>query len=116
MLYIFCAMTQEDRDAALGRAVRTKAEAIKKLAELRSHAKHLGTQFNNLGSMLSDEPENIWFEGNAPIKKTKSAFQQLAPFKFADFDPQEVADLAEQIRAAIDEVERLTAEAAQFGV
>ena len=109
-------MTQQDRDAALGRAIREKAEAVKRLAELRSHAQHLGMHFGNLGSMLRDEPENIWFEGNAPIKKTKSAFHQLAPFKFADFNAHEVTDLAEQIKVAMDEVERLTAEVAKFGV
>src|ERR1700734_355198 len=108
-------MTQEDRDAALGRAIREKSEAVKKLAELRSHARHLGLQFGTLGEMLGHEPENIQFEGK-PLEKTRSRFQQLAPFKFADFDPQEVADLAEQIKVAMDEVERLTAEAAQFGV
>jgi hypothetical protein len=109
-------MTQEDRDAALGRAFRAKTEAIRKLAELRSHAKHLGTQFSNLGAMLTDESENIWFEGNESVKKTKSAFRQLAPFKFADFNPREVADLVEQIRVAMDEAERCKAEAAEFGV
>jgi hypothetical protein len=109
-------MTQEDRDAALGRAIRAKTEAIRNLAELRSHAKHLGTQFSSLGAMLTHESENIWFEGNAPVKITKSAFRQLAPFKFADFNPREVADLAEQIRDAMDAAERFAAEAADFGV
>jgi predicted YcjX-like family ATPase len=109
-------MTQEDRDAAIGRAFRTKTAAIRNLAELRSHAKHLGMQFSNLGAMLTDESENIWFEGNAPIKKTGSAFTQLAPFKFTDFNPREIADLAEQIRIAMDEVERVTAAAAEFGI
>ena len=107
-------MTPEDRDAALGRAVRAKSEGIKRLAELRSHASHLGGQFSTLGAMLATEPESIQFEGEPKIT-AKSAFQLLAPFRFSAFNAHEIAALASEIRTATVEMERLTAEAAKYG-
>lgn len=107
-------MTQEEKDAALGRALRAKSEGIKKLAELRSHASHIGGQFSTLGAMLTSEPESIQFEGQPPIK-TKSAFRILAPFRFSAFDAHEIAALVEEIRDATADLERLTVEAAKYG-
>ena len=107
-------MTPEDKDAALGRAVRAKSEGIKRLAELRSHAAHIGAQFSTLGAMLVSEPENIQFEGEPEIK-AKSTFHQLAPFRFSVFDAHEVAALAGEIRTATLDLERLTSEAAKYG-
>jgi hypothetical protein len=106
-------MTQEDKDAAFGRATRVLREATKKLAELRSHASNIGTRFETLGAMLTKQPENIQFDGDPPIK-TDSAFRQLQPFRFEDFNSRDIANLAEQIRITTTEVERLTAEVAKY--
>lgn len=107
-------MTPEDKDAALGRAIRAKSEGIRRLAELRSHAAHIGAQFSTLGAMLTSEPENIQFEGEPEIK-ARSSFHLLAPFRFSILDAQKVAALAGEIRAATAELEQLTVEAAKYG-
>lgn len=107
-------MTPDDKDAALGRAVRAKSEGIRRLAELRSHAAHIGAQFSTLGAVLTSEPENIQFEGEPEIK-AKSTFHLLAPFKFAVFDAREVAALAGELRAATVDLERLMIDAAKYG-
>jgi hypothetical protein len=107
-------MTEEQRATVVGLAVIAKDEAKKKLAALRALASGVGTRFSTLGAALSTTPETIKFEEKV-IQKVHSGFQPLEPLRFTDFDPYEVNRLAEDIRAAIAELERLTVEAAKHG-
>ena len=107
-------MTQDDRDAALGRAVRTKTEAVRKLAELRAHAAHIGNRYRILAEMICSEPENIRFdEKTAP--RMQSGFRPIDPLRIAEFDAHAITTLADDIRAAIADAEHANAEVAKLG-
>jgi hypothetical protein len=107
-------MTQADRDAVVGRAVIAKTEAQKRLAELRAHAVHIGNRYRILAEMICSEPENIRFDEKTAIR-LQSGFRPFEPLRIVEFDAQTIATLADDIRAAIVEVERTNSEAAKLG-
>ena len=105
-------MTKEEL-AEIGLAVVAKDEAKQKLAKLRGRATELGTRFSTLGAILSSEPETIKFEEKVN-QKLRSGFRLLEPLRFADFDPHEVDALAQEIRTATAEEERLAIKVAKY--
>ena len=52
-------MTQGEKDAELGRVVRERSEAEKKLNVNKVHINKIGGYFKQLGKALVDDPESV---------------------------------------------------------
>jgi flagellar biosynthesis chaperone FliJ len=74
-------MSQEQRDAVVGRLVRERSEAYKQLALLQAEARELSKLFTGLGAMV--QPDKLWniaLESYEP-HLSKDAHDKIAKLK-----------------------------------
>jgi hypothetical protein len=101
-------MSEEQKDAVVGRVVRERKETETRLALLEREAHNLGQNFSQLGQLLLSRPTSIVF-GNQPSTPQQQVFNP------AHFDIQGVVRLTEEIRETAKRYESLKLEAAKFG-
>jgi ABC-type Fe3+-hydroxamate transport system substrate-binding protein len=106
-------MSPEDKDALIGCAIRQKKEAEEKLAMLEAQAKKIGERLVQLGNLLRDRPQNVWFD--AMSTGTRYSVPGVTTFKPADADGKMIVTLTDQIRDANDELLRATESAKKLG-
>jgi len=92
-------MTEEQRDATVGRVTREKKEADRDLAALRSEAVRLAAIFSRLGQVLKEHPEHVIFEGEPFSTALGPVVQSI--FRITDIDGGYTKNLVADIRAAI---------------
>ena len=106
-------MSVEDQDALIGRVLRQKKDADRRLAMLLAEAKRIGENLRNLSALLTGNAQYIWFDGVST--NTGYRHPSADTFKLADIDGQKIAALTSQIRDAMDEQRRCCDEANKLG-
>jgi hypothetical protein len=107
-------MTQEDRDAEIGRVVREKKGAEHELEILRARAQRIGELMRSFGNMLVSRPENIQF-GN--ISTPGSYMKSSDPiFNSTEFSGDSLVQMVTQIREQADKVRALKEQATRLGI
>jgi hypothetical protein len=106
-------MTEEQKDAILGRVLRERKEVAGHLAALEADAGKISQRLGQLGKMLDRSPQDVWFQeqsagGNGYAPRSAS-------FNIADFNIQHVVDLTNEIRATREKLDRLNSEASRLG-
>jgi len=108
-------MTQEDKDAALGRIVRERKEAQEQFALLNAEARRVGDELATLAGFLQGQPSIVVFEGE-PVGVEYSNLAGGRIFHRKDINADAIIKLTNEIREINDKVRRLTEEARRFGV
>ena len=106
-------MTEEGRDAAIGRVLRERKEVESHLAVLKSAAHKMSQSLAQLAQILDRNPEDAWFYGQSA--NIKGYAQRSPSFNTADFNIQRVADLTSEIRETREALDRLNSEASKLG-
>jgi hypothetical protein len=105
-------MSQEERDATIGRVVREKKETEKQIATLEAATQHLGEIFATIGAMLKNQPAQVTFNGVS----TDAKYSHPPYFDARDIDGGQIIKLTNELRSALDRLERLKAEAEKLGI
>ncbi len=94
-------MVDEEKDAALGKAMRLYKEAHEQLAKLRAEAKFIGNVFSKLGQGLAGSPELLLAQG----QPHESRFHGGTTFNLAEVATAErIVALTSEIRTKIVEI------------
>ncbi len=100
-------MTQEEQDRLIGQTHREHSEAKQKLAALQTKARNLGERLVQIGTVLSNNPENLIFAGK-PYDAARFALVLPAPVKVEELaDFQNLLPLTQDIREMVIKVDRL---------
>src|SRR5690349_17456953 len=104
-------MTQEEKDAVFGRAVREYDEAKKELATLREKARQIASYLARLCEKLKMRPESVIFEGKSydarfsPEAQVHTYYDSRErrefPFKTSLINGEEIANLVKTIQDVI---------------
>lgn len=107
-------MSSDEEDAVLGRLMRQKKEAERRMATLRAEADRLAETFKQIALCLESNPEAIYFNGEG----VEGEFLGVAKrFNEADFQgTKKVIDLADDYRATIKELTRISERLREAGV
>ena len=106
-------MTQEAIDQVIGRLVRERTEANKRLAMLQRAAKQRSDDLRDLSMYLSGNASRVWIRRpGAAVPKSDS----LKIYELAAVDGVALADLLDELRSAEADANRLDAECRQLGV
>ena len=105
-------MTSNEELAAKGRIVTEYAAAKSKVAAMRGEAQRFGKLLTALGNKLTSTPEYVSIKGQGLNAKYMS---QRVDFRDDWPNPQNVADLTDELRQALDDLERLTEQMKNIG-
>ena len=107
-------MSQEEKDAVIGRVAREKAESAKQVTLLRAEAGRIGRLFKEVGNRLETEPEYVVFHGVS----TDTQYCRLDDtiFDLMHLDSRQVVKLTTDLRDAVNKLKRLQKEAADLGI
>lgn len=108
-------MTQEDKDAALGRIVRERKEAQQQLVLLDTEARRIGDEFASLAGFLQSQPALVVFE-NEPVGVEYANLAGGRIFHRKTVNADAVIKLTNDIREVSDKLKRLNEEAQRLGV
>jgi len=107
-------MTEESKDAIVGRVFREKQELELALARLRIEARRLADTFSPLSQKLRDNPESVAFD-QQPIGLSYSNPTDNR-FKVADIDGNKLLALTNEIRETLNRLKRINHEASTLGM
>jgi prefoldin subunit 5 len=105
---------RDQKDLALGRAIREKREAEAKVSRLEAKAKGAGNLLVRLGSILQSSPQHTHFEAASTNVKMIPANTEI--FKQNEIDGKQIAQLTNELRDAIEELERVKKRVQPYGV
>ena len=91
-------MTEEQKDAVIGRVLREKREADHHLALLKSEAKRVADRLNEIAALIQDNPQSIVFENEA-LHPTAGPWQRC--IRSSDFDFSKFQVLIADVRSAV---------------
>jgi len=106
-------MSEDQKDAIIGRLLRERKEVQGHLAALEADAGKISQRFDQLGEMLNRNPQDVWFYGQSA--DIKGYVPRSASFNMADFDMQRIIDLTNKIRSTREKLDELNSEASRFG-
>ncbi len=107
-------MSQDEKDAVVGRLVRERGEVQRNIATLRAEARRFGEMLHQIGQELENCPENVAFNGvEGNIKYARSA---RTVFDAKDIDGSRIVKLVTDLRIALDKLDRLNQEAKSLGI
>lgn len=106
-------MSEDQRDATLGRVLRERKGLQSYLAELDADARKISQRFEELGEMLDQSPQDVWFYGQ--LAGIKGYAPRSTSFNLADFDIQRIVDITNEIRSTREKLDGLNSEASKFG-
>jgi hypothetical protein len=107
-------VSEEQKDAVIGRVVREKVGVEKEVALLRIEARRLGQVLYLIGKDLTERPEHVGFSGvGGNIKYAQSS---ATLFEARDIDGNQIVKLVTDLRTALDKLERLNQEAKSLGI
>jgi len=109
-------MSDEQKDAVIGRVARERSEAKKHLSALRVEAMRIGHVFSDIGRHLQTDPEHVVFE-REPVSAIYSnpRLDNLA-YRQSDINSDAVLKLTNEIRGTLDNVKILDEKAASVGI
>jgi fructosamine-3-kinase len=106
-------MTEEEKDAAIGRLVLEYTEAKKAVAILKEEAHKTGKQFTELGQCLTNFPQYFSLDNEV----LESPFSnQRKNFNSSVFQPDRIKALADDLRKATKDIERLAPQIKELGL
>lgn len=109
-------MSDEQKDAVIGRVIREKKEAEQKLKLLNAEARHYGEIFSALGASLNASPEYIAFEREPIPVQYHSPHGNNRIYKREEIDAERLIKLTADIRATLMTLANLTEQASGLGV
>jgi hypothetical protein len=92
-------MTEQDKDAIIGKAVRERTEASQQVTMLRSKLREVGGQYQQLGVEIEQRPEMVNWPGESTDARFANNRVLIQPARWTDLPA--VMDLVRQLRAAI---------------
>jgi hypothetical protein len=107
-------MSIEEQDAVIGRVTREGKETERRLAALKSEAKAMGDLFSRIGYKLKDNPEAVFFEGQA-VPAEIIAMRE-AGLKATDVDAGRLMALTDDIRNTAAKLADLRRQARDLGI
>jgi len=105
-------MTQDDKDKITGQTRREYREAKQELAALKSMARKLGERMVQIGRILTDQPEDLIFDGESHDPCFRARIDLMNTGELAE--AQNLLPLTNQIRETILPVDRLRQEVARL--
>jgi predicted nucleic acid-binding Zn-ribbon protein len=106
-------MSEEQKDAVIGRVLRERKETQTHLAALKAEATRLGRKMMQLGQLLSSNAANVVFRGQSVNIKDSSSQHTL--FAVTDFDIQRIVTLTNEIKDTIEKLDHLNDQASKLG-
>jgi CheY-like chemotaxis protein len=103
-------MSEDQRDAIVGRLVREREEAEAQLSLLTTEAERFGRTLEELGKRLQSEPEFVVFDKQETSIRYSGANLEKPIYKPSDISGEQVRTLTHGIRAAMDRVNDLQEE------
>src|ERR1700722_13161678 len=105
-------MSDEQKDAVIGRVVRERSDARKHLAALRTEANRLGQILSEIGRMLQGNPEYLVFERESVNVIYSNPRLNIRPYNKNDVDSAALLKLTNEIRETLDNIKNLEQQAA----
>jgi hypothetical protein len=106
--------TQDERDLARGRVTREKNEAEAKLNRLKAKAQATGNLLARLSQVLLTTPHHTHFE--AASTNVKMIPSNVEIFRQNEVDGKQIAQFTNELRDAIEELERVQKRARPYGI
>jgi hypothetical protein len=106
-------MSEEQKDAVIGRVLRERKETQTHLAALKAEATRFGGKLMQLGQLLSSNAANDVFRDNPSISKIPALSIPL--FAVTDFDIQRIVTLTNEIKDTIEKLDHLNDQASKLG-
>lgn len=106
-------MIKEQNDAAIGRVLRERKEAVSSLAALEADAHKVSQKLKQLAQLLDENPQDVWFYGHSV--NTSGSPPRNASFNLADFDIEHIIGITSNIRDTREKLDRLNYEASKLG-
>jgi hypothetical protein len=106
-------MSEDQRDAMIGRLLRERREVQNHLTKLKADANRMSQRLRQLAEMLERSPQDVWFYGR--LANIKIYAPRSTSFDIADFDMQPILDLTDEIRATREKLNALNSEASKHG-
>ena len=109
-------MSDEQKDAVIGRVARERAEATKHLAALRTEANRIGQLLYEMGRQLQANPEYVVFEREPVNVIYSNPRLNIRPYNRIDVDSAVLLKLTNEIRATMDNLKLLDEQAVNLGI
>jgi|HubBroStandDraft_6_1064221.scaffolds.fasta_scaffold89732_2 hypothetical protein len=109
-------MSDEQKDAVIGKVARERAEAKKHLATLRQEADRLGKLLYEMGRQLQFEPEHVVFEREPVNVVYSNPNLNRRPYRKEEIDAASILKLTNEIRATMDNLGILDEKARSMGL
>jgi hypothetical protein len=97
-------MTEEEKDAAIGKLVQEYSQAKKNVGLFKEEARKIGMQFAQLGRCLMEFPQDFTLDGQA-VEGSLSV--QIRNFDSFIFRADRIMALTNDLRKAMKDIERL---------
>jgi hypothetical protein len=104
-------MTEESKDAVLGRLMREYRENKEHIGRLGAEAGRWGKRLEEMGRALQSGPEGVIFSGLG----LDARLRRLFDFTHQDLDVERLTSLTNDYRAAIEVRRRLETDIKQLG-
>lgn len=114
-------MSNDEKDAILGKTLRERKDVADHLAYLRAQARRISERLELLARHLSSNIQLIQFkDANLPVRfRELSAIDQEANasnlFTLAELDPNNIAALVREFNETTEKHRKLETEAKEFG-
>jgi hypothetical protein len=92
-------MTEQDKDAIIGKAVRERTEASQEVSMLRAKLREIGTRYRQLATEIESRPEMVNWPGESMDSRFANSRFLLQIAGWTDLPS--VMELVRQLRAAI---------------
>jgi CheY-like chemotaxis protein len=103
-------MSEDQRDAIVGRLGRESEETVAELSLLTTEAKRFGRTLEELGKRLQSEPEFVVFDRQETSIRYSGANLEKPIYKLNDINGEQLRTLTHGIRTAMDRVNDLQEE------
>jgi hypothetical protein len=107
-------MSNEEQDAIVGKTLRERNEAVKRLAALVTKAQKIGDALSRLGNDLQGSPENVIFDQQP--HDVRFGAKDGYVFHKKDLNADEIYALCDEIRKTKIESDRLTSTLINMGI
>ena len=108
-------VSQEEQDAVIGRVVRELSAVKNKAAALTVEAHRIGAGLVELGTTLGGTPEQV-AKLAANNQSVSMRFQPVKLFDATLLDGSKLAQLLDDLRASLSDMQKLSEDATRLGV
>lgn len=109
-----CGMTEQDKDAIIGKAVRERTEASQQVTMLRAKLREIGGQYRQLSTELESHPEMVNWPGESMDARFANDRFLIQPARWVDLPA--AMELVRQLRAAIIRESNADRQLTQLGI